>query len=507
MPISCRTSAASLKATRPSISRVCEPWYSVLCSAKATFGLTGPPKKISTLSVTPSASAPSAASTEAIGRRVIGRLMTMPSAPLRPCCAIMITARSNGSRKLGDAIRSWPANDVRPETSGSVGKAACRIAAGITIAIAATIQRLQCRLNKSATAGSLIEAMITPVPRTRSSHKFAACSDANFGFKSGTTKDRLASVIVDSEVRTSVPQMITNFGIGTLARGNNQVQAPSISNKLHGDAAETAEIGVQCVALAGMHHARERAGEHQMADLERDAMLAEFVGEPCHAQSRMAEHAGGDAGLLDLGIAVHNAADPAQVDVERTDRAAANHDSGSGAVVGHRIENPARVLQAGIDDLDRRHDIFRGAQHIGQADAGAAQRFAQHKGKLDFDPRHAIIFMSDARAIGDHHAVEEMSVVRLVDLRRALHRLGGKPDLVADELGARRDLAIGDFGGNGIGVFHGDAGPGLRQLHRLFAVLFGGNKNIGGFPAISVRHHGGENPYVTRTIKSVTSSP
>src|SRR6516164_1066176 len=259
-------------------------------------------------------------------------------------CAIMITARSNGSRKLGDAIRSWPANDVRPETSGSVGKAACRIAAGITIAIAATIQRLQCRLNKSATAGSLIEAMITPVPRTRSSHKFAACSDANFGFKSGTTKDRLASVIVDSEVRTSVPQMLTNFGIGTLARGNNQVQAPSISNKLHGDAAETAEIGVQCVALAGMHHARERAGEHQMADLERDAMLAEFVGEPCHAQSRMAEHAGGDAGLLDLGIAVHNAADPAQVDVERTDRTAADHDAGGGAVVGDSIENLARVL-------------------------------------------------------------------------------------------------------------------------------------------------------------------
>jgi hypothetical protein len=34
----------------------------------------------------------------------------------------------------------------------------------------------------------------------------------------------------------------------------------------------------------------------------------------------MAEHAGGDAGLLDLGIAVHDAADPAQVDVERTGR-------------------------------------------------------------------------------------------------------------------------------------------------------------------------------------------
>src|ERR1700687_465857 len=34
----------------------------------------------------------------------------------------------------------------------------------------------------------------------------------------------------------------------------------------------------------------------------------------------MAEHASGDAGLLDLGIAVHDATDPAQIDIERTDR-------------------------------------------------------------------------------------------------------------------------------------------------------------------------------------------
>src|SRR6266487_5784046 len=29
-------------------------------------------------------------------------------------------------------------------------------------------------------------------------------------------KDRVASVLIDSEVRTSAPQMLTNFGIGTL---------------------------------------------------------------------------------------------------------------------------------------------------------------------------------------------------------------------------------------------------------------------------------------------------
>jgi hypothetical protein len=57
------------------------------------------------------------------------------------------------------------------------------------------------------------------VPRTRSSHKFAEHSDANFGFKSGTTGIALLVSLSISEVRTRVPQLFTNFGIGTLAIG------------------------------------------------------------------------------------------------------------------------------------------------------------------------------------------------------------------------------------------------------------------------------------------------
>src|SRR5271166_732511 len=89
------------------------------------------------------------------------------------------------------------------------------------------------------------------------------------------------------------------------------------SNKLQGDAAERTEIGVQRVALLGVDHAREGTGENQMAGLERDAVLAELVGKPGDAERRMAEHAGGDAGLLDSRIAIHDAADPAQIDLER----------------------------------------------------------------------------------------------------------------------------------------------------------------------------------------------
>src|SRR5215831_13601206 len=160
-------------------------------------------------------------------------------------------------------------------------------------------------------------------------------------------------------------------------------------HELNSDAAERAEVGMQRVALAGEHHAGERSGEHKMAGLERHAVAAELVGEPGDAEGRMAEHAGRDAGLLDLRILVHDAADPAQVDLERPDRPPADHDAGGGAVVGHRVEDLALVLDARVDDLDRRYHAFGGAQHVGQADARALQRLAEDEGELYLDPRTA----------------------------------------------------------------------------------------------------------------------
>src|SRR6516162_11626937 len=55
------------------------------------------------------------------------------------------------------------------------------------------------------------------VPRTRSSHKLSEPPDASFGFKAGTSKNRFASVLFDSEVPTRVPQTVTHFGIRTPA--------------------------------------------------------------------------------------------------------------------------------------------------------------------------------------------------------------------------------------------------------------------------------------------------
>src|SRR5204863_9711143 len=133
----------------------------------------------------------------------------------------------------------------------------------------------------------------------------------------------------------------------------------------------------------------------------------------------------------------------AQVDIERADWATADYDPSRGAVVGDRVDNLARVLQASVDDFDRRHDIFSGAQDLGKADARTAQRFAENERQFDLDARQTIIFVRNAGAVGDHHAVEEMPIIRLVDLRGALHRLRRQADFVPDQLGAGDNLAFG----------------------------------------------------------------
>src|SRR5215831_7053985 len=84
-----------------------------------------------------------------------------------------------------------------------------------------------------------------------------------------------------------------------------------VLDELHRDSAQRAEVAVQRVALLREHHTGERAGEDQVAGLERHAALSEAVREPGHAERGMPEHAGGESGLLDLGIAIHDAADPA----------------------------------------------------------------------------------------------------------------------------------------------------------------------------------------------------
>ncbi len=203
----------------------------------------------------------------------------------------------------------------------------------------------------------------------------------------------------------------------------------------------------------------------------------------------MAEHAGRQARLLDFGVAVHDAADPAQIDVQWSDRTAAERDAGRGAVVCDGVENLALILNAGVDDLDRRDDIFGGAQHVSEPNARAEQPLAHDESQFDLDPRFAVIGVLHLGAVGDHLVVEDEAEIRLIDHRRTLHRLGGQAHFVADQLGAGRDLAVRDLGRDRIGILDGDAGKGHRQLDRLFAFLLRRHENIGRFAAIGIGKH------------------
>ena len=88
--------------------------------------------------------------------------------------------------------------------------------------------------------------------------------------------------------------------------------------------------------------------------------------------------------------------------------------------------------------------------------------------------------------VRDHHVVEQIAVVRLVDLRRLLHRLRSEADLVADQLRAGRYLALGALGRDRIGVLEGDAGKRDGQLRGLLPGLLGIHQDVGGLLAIGV---------------------
>ena len=83
-----------------------------------------------------------------------------------------------------------------------------------------------------------------------------------------------------------------------------------------------------------------------------------------------------------------------------------------------------------------------------------------------------------------------MAVVRLVDLRGLLHRLGSESDLVAADPVAGGDLESGHLALDGVGVLDGDIGKSLRQLQCRFALLFGVEQDLGGFAAVGLGKHG-----------------
>jgi hypothetical protein len=125
------------------------------------------------------------------------------------------------------------------------------------------------------------------------------------------------------------------------------------SYKLNSESAESAEISMQRVTLLREYDTGERAGENNMPGLKDVPEWTNLVGEPGHAERRVTQHSGGQTGLLDLRIAVHDAPHPAQIDIHRSNWPPAHRDAGRGAVIRNCIDDLALILQARIDDFDR----------------------------------------------------------------------------------------------------------------------------------------------------------
>src|SRR6266850_2195510 len=131
------------------------------------------------------------------------------------------------------------------------------------------------------------------------------------------------------------------------------------------------------------------------------------------------------------------------------------------------------------------------AQHVREPDSGTLQGFSENEGELDLDARDTVVRVRHFRAVGNHHVIQEMSVVWLADLRGGLHRLRREPDLVADEPRARLDLVLRNRGRDGVGILDGDVRVGDRELHRLLFLLLGVQQRFDAFLAFGFgQRHG-----------------
>ena len=152
--------------------------------------------------------------------------------------------------------------------------------------------------------------------------------------------------------------------------------------------------------------------------------------------------------------------------------------SGGRAIVRNGIEDLARVLHPGVDDLQRWNNVFGGPQDIGETNTRALQRRAKNESKFDFDARRAVVGVRYFGAVSDHHIIEQMPIVGLVDLRRLLHRLGREPDLVPDQLATLSHLLPLDLVLDRVSILERDRRPGGRELHHRLAITLSGQQEL-----------------------------
>jgi hypothetical protein len=97
------------------------------------------------------------------------------------------------------------------------------------------------------------------------------------------------------------------------------------------------------------------------------------------------------------------------------------------------------------------------------------EALAHDEGELGFHARGDEALGRDQPSIGKEHVVEQHAGIRLVDVKRTLHRLRGQADLVAFDDASLRDLDVDPRLLDCVGITHADVGKILRELSDLRA--------------------------------------
>src|SRR5215469_11775376 len=209
----------------------------------------------------------------------------------------------------------------------------------------------------------------------------------------------------------------------------------------------------------------ERAGHHQFAGIETLAKRSELIGEPRDAVGGVVQHRRSDAGFLKHAVSIAERTDPAQVDVERANRAAANYQRRIGRIVCDGVDHAPRRLGlwvippgAQIHDLERGYYILSRIENLENRAVGPFERLAQNKSKFVLEHRRNKPMDRYLCSVLIKHVVEQDAVVGLVDAEHRLHGPRGKANLVPDNFATfgeldidprllhRVTVGIGDFG-------------------------------------------------------------
>ncbi|MOA18404.1 hypothetical protein D3C78_1387190 [compost metagenome] len=136
-----------------------------------------------------------------------------------------------------------------------------------------------------------------------------------------------------------------------------------------------------------------------------------------------------------------------------------------------------------VDDLETRHHVFGGGQHVGFGDAGADQVMLELEGDLALGTGldQFVGGQGNLRIVIERHLPRDKTEIRLMHVKHLLHRRRGHADFLADDLVTGRHPTLNGVQGNVIGIFDADRRPTLGQrrqggaaeqrLIKLFAEL------------------------------------